>query len=102
MRPHPEQELLVGLAGAVDTHVRRRRCRQHPAQGIERFGANGQPVDAFGLGWIVRELRLVKRAYLRQPRAVDVEPSVERDDVALAKLAVKLRGDVVAVAAAWP
>src|SRR5438093_1883943 len=97
MGPHPEQELLVALAGPVDAHVRCRRRGQEAAEGVEGLGADGHPVDALGLGRVARELPLEERAKLREPDPVDVEATVERRDVALAQRPGELGRDVVAI-----
>ena len=47
--PHPHQQHLVGLAGAVDADVGQRPGRQQPAQGVEALGPDGLAVDEVGV-----------------------------------------------------
>ena len=78
MGAHPEQQHLVGLAGAVDPHVGPGRGRQEAAQRVQRLRANHRAIDCVR---IRGRLRMSCSEILLQgldPAGVGFECSVER------------------------
>ncbi len=88
-------QLLVGLAGGEDAHVRKRRGRQQSAQQVERLCVDGARVGAPRLAVGRREGALRPRAHARQRCGVDREQVVHGGLVLGSQLVIA----VVAVAA---
>ena len=82
VRPHPEQQRLETLAGAVDPHVRRRRRRQDAADRVERLGAGRRPVDELAVVRITLDHGAYVLGHQLRRTAVGVEDPVEVADVA--------------------
>ncbi len=82
VRAHAQQQLLVGLAGAVDADVRQRGRRQKPAQRVERLGAGRLAVDEVAVAGLLGKALGHPGLHLRQERAVRVEHPVHLADEA--------------------
>ena len=83
VRPHPEQQRLVRLSGAVDADVRARSGRQQAAQRVERLGADGPAVASLR---VLRSRRLplaVMPLHRLDPARIRFEGPVENADVRL-------------------
>ena len=78
VREQVQDQLLVGLAGRVDAHVRQRRGGQQPAQQVQRLGLDRAAADRLGLAGRGRERRVHPRAHARQRLRVRVEQRVHR------------------------
>ena len=103
MGAHPEEELLVGLAGAVDPHVRHGGGGQDAAERVERLRPYRLPVDEVGVGTVLGVTLPEPVLQHRHERRVGVvEGVVEHGDVTLAQRATQLGRHVVAIAAARP
>ena len=66
VREQVQDQLLVGLAGRVDAHVRQRRGGQQPAQQVQRLGLDRAAADRLGLAGRGRERRVHPRGHARQ------------------------------------
>ena len=79
---HAQQQLLVGLARAVDADVGQRRRRQQPAQRVERLGPRRLAVDEVAVPACWGNRSATDACMLRQQRAVGVEDAVHLADEA--------------------
>ena len=96
MREHPQQQRLVRLARAEQTHVGLRGRRQQAAQGIERLGADDRSVDPLRVFRRLRILRAKVRFERGNPPRVGVECPIERvDEPCAERRAVQFRGNVI-------
>ena len=95
VRQQVEDQLLVGLAGGEDAHVRERRGRQQPSQEIQRLGPDRPLMSRGGLAGCDRELLGRPRRHPWQRPRVDREQLIHRRAVLRSELGVA----VVAVAA---
>ena len=99
VRPHPQEQRLVRLAGAVDADVGDRRRGQHAAHRVARLGLDRLLVDEVGVGGLLRVALARPVAHLVEQRAVRVEEAVEVGDVPHAERRLAhLRRTAVAVA----
>ncbi len=90
--PHPQQQVLVGLAGAVHADVRERRRREQAPQGVECPGPHRLAVGEVGDGAVVRVRPRQVRLHERQELGVGVEHPVHVADVAGAESRVEHLG----------
>ena len=98
---HPQEQVLVALAAAVDADVRERCGGQHPPHRVERLGADGLAVHEVRVPGSLRELAAEVLVHHGQRGAVGLEHGVEVGDVAGAEARTQDVGiPVVAVAAA--
>ena len=82
MGAHAEQELLVGLAGAVEADVGERRGGEQAAQRVERLGLDRLAVDEVAVVRVLGILGRHPRTHEGQQLPVGVEHAVEATDVA--------------------
>ena len=80
--PHPVQQHLVALAGAVDADVGQRGRGQDASDGIERLGLDRLPVDEVGIGVGLGELVPEEVLHHRHQRGVGVEETIHLPHVA--------------------
>ena len=97
---HPQQQRLVGLAGAVDADVGQRGGREDAAEGVEGLGPDGLAVHEVGVAVVLREAVAEEVLHPRQQLGVGVEDAIHVADVAGAEARHQHVGvAVVAVAA---
>ena len=102
-RAKAQQEGLVRLARAVESHVRPRRGRKEPAEGVERLRPDGVPVHDVGVRRLTRVAPAEVLLHRLEPPGVGLEHEVERRlEVALERRPADLRRHVVAPAPAGP
>ncbi len=98
VRAHAEEKRFIRLPRAVEAHVRLGRRRQHPAQRVERLGADRRAVHAFG---VLRRARIPRgevRLHAVDERRVALERRIHRLHISIAKRALHFGGHVIAPA----